>query len=220
MTVTGARQLPLDLPHRSALGREDFLVSPSNEDAVAWLDRWPDWPNNGLVLHGPAGSGKTHLVHVWQSASEAEIFDAADVGRIDPQGMAVAIEDMERLEDEVALLHLLNRIRERGGHVMLTAKLAPAHQSISLPDLRSRLHALPAVAIGAPDDALLAAVYVKLFSDRQLKIGSDVVSYLVTHVERSMEAAVKAVAMIDRAALEQRRSITVAFIRTLLKPIS
>ena len=220
MTASGARQIPLDLPHRSALGREDFLVSPSNEKAVAWLDRWPEWPNNGLVLHGPAGSGKTHLVHVWRGMSEAEIIPAADLSVADPQGQAVAIEDMEDLTDEVALFHLLNRMRDRGGHIMLTAKTAPAHQSISLPDLRSRLHALPAVAIGAPDDALLAAVYVKLFSDRQLKVGADVVTYLVTHVERSMEAAVKAVALIDRTALEQRRSITVAFIRGLFKPIS
>ncbi len=220
MTATGARQLPLDLPHRSALGREDFLVSPSNRDAVAWLDRWPEWPNNGLVLHGPAGSGKTHLVHVWCGMAEAEIIDATDIGQADPQGMAVAIEDMERLTDEVALFHLLNRMRERGGHIMLTAKLAPAHQSIALPDLRSRLHALPAVAIGAPDDDLLAAVYVKLFSDRQLKVGADVVAYLVTHVERSMEAAVDAVALIDRTALERQRAITTAFVRTLFKPIS
>lgn len=218
MTAKGGRQIPLDLPHRSAFAREDFLVSPSNEKAVAWLDRWPDWPNNGLVLHGPSGSGKTHLVHVWQAVSGAEIVDAARVDDFEPDGTAVAIEDLEALADEVALFHLLNRMRERGGQVMVTAKVAPARQEILLPDLRSRLHALPAVAIGAPDDALLAAVYVKLFSDRQLKIGADVIDYLVTHVERSMEAAGRAVALIDRTALGQRRNITVAFIRGLLKP--
>jgi chromosomal replication initiation ATPase DnaA len=215
-----ARQIPFDLPHRSAFGREDFLVSPSNETAVAWLDRWPDWPNSGLVLHGPRGSGKTHLVHVWRAMSGAAIVDATDVGTADPGEPAVAIEDLDRLADEVALFHLLNRMRERGGHVMLTASAAPAHLAIKLPDLRSRLQALPAVAIGAPDDALLAAVYVKLFSDRQLKVSADVIGYLVTHVERSMEAAGEAVAAIDRAALERHRAITVALIRTVLDPTS
>jgi len=220
VSQTGARQLPLDLPHRAAFGREDFLVSPSNEKAVAWLDRWPDWPNNGLVLHGPAGSGKTHLAHVWRSVSDATIVYSGALADVDPEITTIVIEDMERLEDEVALFHLLNRTRECGGHVMLTAKSAPAHQTIKLPDLRSRLHALPAVAIGAPDDALLAAVYVKLFSDRQLKVGADVISYLVTHVERSMEAAGRAVAAIDHAALQDKRGITVAFIRKLLQSTS
>jgi len=215
-----ARQIPFDLPHRSAFGREDFLVSPSNETAVAWLDRWPDWPNNGLVLHGPPGSGKTHLVHVWRAMSGAAIVDAGDVGTADPDEPAIAIEDLDGLADEVALFHLLNRMRERGGHIMLTATAAPAHLTIKLPDLRSRLQALPAVAIGAPDDALLAAVYVKLFSDRQVKVNADVIGYLVTHVERSMEAAGKAVAAIDRAALESHRAITVALIRGVLNPTS
>ena len=217
MTSKGARQLPLDLPHRSAFGRDDFLVSPSNEKAVAWLDRWPDWPNNGLVLHGPAGSGKTHLVHVWQAVSGAEIVDAARVEDFEPDGSAVAIEDLGTLTDEVALFHLLNRMRERGGRVMLTAKVAPARHDIGLPDLRSRLQALPAVAIDAPDDPLLAAVYVKLFSDRQLRVGADVITYLVTHGERSMEAAGKAVALIDRTALERRRGISLPLIREILK---
>jgi chromosomal replication initiation ATPase DnaA len=215
-----ARQIPFDLPHRSAFGREDFLVSPSNETAVAWLDRWPDWPNNGLVLHGPPGSGKTHLVHVWRAMSGAAIVDAGDVGTADLDEPAIAIEDLDGLADEVALFHLLNRMRERGGHIMLTATAAPAHLTIKLPDLRSRLQALPAVAIGAPDDALLAAVYVKLFSDRQVKVNADVIGYLVTHVERSMEAAGKAVAAIDRAALESHRAITVALIRGVLNPTS
>lgn len=215
-----ARQIPFDLPHRSAFGREDFLVSPSNETAVAWLDRWPDWPNNGLVLHGPPGSGKTHLVHVWRAMSGAAIVDAGDVGTADPDEPAIAIEDLDGLADEVALFHLLNRMRERGGHIMLTATAAPAHLTIKLPDLRSRLQALPAVALGAPDDALLAAVYVKLFSDRQVKVNADVIGYLVTHVERSMEAAGKAVAAIDRAALESHRAITVALIRGVLNPTS
>ena len=215
-----ARQIPFDLPHRSAFGREDFLVSPSNETAVAWLDRWPDWPNNGLVLHGPPGSGKTHLVHVWRAMSGAAIVDAGDVGTADPDEPAIAIEDLDGLADEVALFHLLNRMRERRGHIMLTATAAPAHLTIKLPDLRSRLQALPAVALGAPDDALLAAVYVKLFSDRQVKVNADVIGYLVTHVERSMEAAGKAVAAIDRAALESHRAITVALIRGVLNPTS
>ena len=56
-----ARQLALDFELRAALGWVDFLVVPGNADAVAWLDRWPEWPNRALAIYGPAGCGKPGL---------------------------------------------------------------------------------------------------------------------------------------------------------------
>jgi chromosomal replication initiation ATPase DnaA len=214
-------QLALDLGHRPALGYEDFLVAPSNADAVAWLDRWPEWPTPALALHGPVGCGKSHLAHVWRALSGALLVAAGAlsvdaVPELAGAKGAVVVEDVDGGVDEEALLHLYNLLAERPGYLLLTGRLAPARWSLALPDLASRLKAMPAVAIGAPDDALFAAVLVKLFADRQLAIGVDVVSYLVAHMERSFEAARAAVAALDGAALARRRRLSVRFVREVL----
>jgi chromosomal replication initiation ATPase DnaA len=213
-------QLPLDLGHRPALGRADFLVAPCNEAAVAWLDRWPDWPAPALTLYGPAGSGKTHLGRVWQARAKARLIDAAALATdrvpemLGTAGSAI-LDDADRAA-EAPLLHLYNLLAERRGHLLVIARQAPARWTIALPDLRSRLVAAPAIAVMPPDEALIAALLVKLFADRQLAVGDDVVAYLALHLERSFGAAQEAVATLDAAALAQHRRITVPLARKTL----
>ncbi len=221
-------QLPLPLEHRPALGMEDFLMAPCNQAAVAWLDRWPRWPVPALTVHGPPGCGKTHLAHVWQARSGARVLRPSmlagarapalvgDVRAcvIDPRGGAD--DGWPDHLDEPALLHLFNLLAEAGGHLLLIAPSPPARWRLRLPDLRSRLRAAPAVAVGRPDDAVIAAVLVKLFADRQLPVGAEVVGYLGNRIERSFDAVRRVVAALDSAALAARRRVTVPLAREAL----
>ncbi|MGE3528418.1 MAG: DnaA/Hda family protein [Methyloceanibacter sp.] len=206
-------QLTLDLPHRTALGAEDFLVSACNRAAVKMIDCWPQWPDRVQLLIGPPASGKTHLARVWQALSEARALDAGTL-RIDfidglGAGAALIVEDVDRAGyDEKALFHLLNLARENQLAVLLTARSAPSRWPVSLPDLLSRLNAVPVVEIGPPDEALITTVMLKHFTDRQLDIDPKVLTYLSLHVERSLAAAAAAVAAVDRAALATGRKIT------------
>ena len=207
-------QLALALDHRPAMGEADFLVASSNRDAVLWLDRWPDWPGAGLAIHGPAGCGKSHLAQVWRRRSGARSITAATIANEDPASLlsdciGFAIEDADRGVDERALLHLYNWTAEQGGNLLLTGRSPPARWGIALPDLRSRLAAMPAVAVTPPDDALFAAVLIKHFADRQLRVEDSVVHYINSRCERSFEAAGRIVAALDAAALAEKRNITV-----------
>ena len=213
-------QLPLNFDHRPALGREDFLVAPCNEAAVAWLDRWPRWPAPALLLCGPTGCGKTHLVQVFRARSGARLLDprALTVANLPLLlgNASAAILDPAESAPEQALLHLYNLLAERGGHLLLTASAPPARWSIALADLRSRLLAAPVAEVAAPDEALIAALLIKLFADRQIEIGEDVIAYLAPRLERSFAAAQSAVALLDSAALAARRRITVPLARHAL----
>ncbi|HZT51753.1 MAG TPA: DNA replication protein [Stellaceae bacterium] len=214
------RQLPLDLGHRPALGGADFLVAAPNAEAVAWLDRWPSWPGPALVLAGPAGSGKTHLAHVFAARAGAmllapEALTVAGVAELLGAARAAALDRAEAAEER-AFLHLYNLLAGRGGHLLVLARRPPARWGIALADLRSRLVAAPVAHLGLPDDALLGAVLVKLFADRQLQPGEEVIRYLLARLERSFEAAQRAVAALDAAALAERRAITLPLVRAVL----
>jgi len=213
-------QLPLDLGFRPALGRADFLIAPCNSAAIAWIDRWPGWPAPALALWGPAGSGKTHLLEVWRARSHAvpiapRALTSAAVPQLLGAARAAAIDDAQGADEE-ALLHLHNILAERQGHLLLAAREPPARWVIRLADLRSRLLAAPAVAVEAPDDALLGAVLVKLFADRQLRISEDLIAYLLPRIERSFAAAQAIVAALDEAALASQRAVTVRLAREIL----
>lgn len=214
-------QLTLELPHRAAQGAEDFLVSGCNEAAVLAIDRWPDWPHTAMAVTGPPGSGKSHLVNVWQARSGAIVLRAAELREDSASRLggyrAFAIEDIDRgIADEQALFHILNMATEQRLSVLLTSRQAPGELAIALPDLRSRLRAAPLISIARPDEALLRALLVKLFADRQLAVEPHVVSYLALRIERSTEAAQRAVAEADRLALASRRRVTRAVVAEVL----
>ncbi|HMN36996.1 MAG TPA: hypothetical protein PKD49_04700 [Hyphomicrobium sp.] len=219
------RQLAFDIPHRAALGLEDFLVSQSNAAAVSLVDRWPDWPVRAAVLAGPAGSGKTHLVNVWRAKSQALIVSAAyvttqNVPELAAAG-ALAVEDIDKgAIDERALFHLLNLVREQKLFVLMTTATRPGDMHIGLPDFSSRFKALPLAEIEAPDDALLSAVLVKQFADRQLVVDPAVISYCLVRMERSMDTARRLVNEIDSLALALRRGVTRALAAKALDNIS
>lgn len=208
-----ASQLVLELPHIPALGGEDFLVSAANETAVRLVSSWPDWTNPICIITGPEGCGKTHLVNVWRARSGASAFAAASIREAIAAVLAepapVAIEDIDDGRvDEHAAFHLLNLARERRFDILITGRTPPGNLDIALPDLRSRLRSAAWVPIEEPDDALLRAVLVKLFADRQLAVGPEVIDYVMPRMERSMAAAALVVNALDKAALAARKPIT------------
>jgi chromosomal replication initiation ATPase DnaA len=203
------RQLPLDLGHAAGSAREDLVVSAANREAVALVERWPDWPAPVVVLAGPPGSGKSHLAAIWRQAAGAVALEAGGAQAMPEGAAALLVEDADRPGlDETALFHRINAIRARGGHLLLTARRFPAAWPVTLPDLRSRLKAATVVEIREPDDLLLSGVIVKLFADRQVEVDPHVVRFLVRRIERSLSSAMRVVEALDRAALERQTRIS------------
>lgn len=222
--MTKAQQLPFDLGHREAFAREDLWVSAANADAVAWLDKYPDWGAPALVIYGPPASGKTHLCHVWQKSSGAAVVEKKDLARLGAANdfpRASIIDDAQGIAGdtalETALFHFYNRAKEEGAHVLLTGTAAPKEWGFTLPDLKSRLLAAPAASVGAPDEQLMAVVLAKLFSDRQLYVPQEVITFILPRLERSFEALRAIAADIDRKALADKRPVTIPLVREILQ---
>ncbi|MCE7029067.1 HdaA/DnaA family protein [Jiella avicenniae] len=213
-----ARQLPLDLPHRPSHSRDDLVVSGANRLAVEAVDAWPSWPHPVLFVSGPPGSGKSHLAAVWAGQAGAVRADRVGVGSIlSESGFRAVVDDADRgALDEPALFALVNAARLGGGSLLLTGRIAPAAIPFATPDLRSRLAAATTVSLGAPDDALLTGVLAKLFADRQIEVEAAALGYLVARMERSLDAARRIVAAIDREALAEKRRVSRPLLRRVL----
>lgn len=212
MQMRPPQQLPFALPHVPQYGREDFIVGPSNEAALRLLESWPDGTAPLALLSGPAGAGKTHLVHIWAARTRAMLLDPEQFGNALPQvlsGAALAVDGLVPGRfSEPGLFHLINAVRDGCGALLLTSVEAAEAWQVALPDLRSRLRSAVPIRIGAPDDDLLRKALVKLFSDRQLLVEKPVIDYLLNRMERSLGAAGRLVAALDRAALAAGRSVS------------
>ncbi len=218
-------QLALDFEHRPAFSREDFVVASANRDAVAWIDRWPDWQAVGTIVVGPPACGKSHLSNVWQTKSGAARFElrgleTEQADAIVDANTTLVIEGLDRgasLAAETTLLHVINLLGERRGSLLATSRKAPVAVQFTLADLASRIRAFPVLTLREPDDGLLEAVLRKHFSDRQLTVGADVIRYLIRYGERSFAAAKQAVQRVDEAALQRKRQISIALAKEILE---
>ena len=219
---TGPRQLALALGHPESFAREDFLSGVSNAAALALIECWPQWPNRSVVLTGPEGSGKSHLAAIWSDAAGARLVAARALEQAKVPATlatgALVIEDLTAgAFDERALFHVLNLAREQDAFVLLTARMPPAHWRVAIRDLESRLNALPIVGLTAPDDALLRALLVKLFADRQIAVEQTLISYVATRIERSFAAARAVVGRLDVEAMRRKRALTRALAAEILR---
>jgi chromosomal replication initiation ATPase DnaA len=196
--LSSLKQLALPFALTQAYAAEDFCAAPSNAMAREWLARPEAWSNGRLVLWGEAGSGKTHLLHIWAAAHGAVLLDGARLHETLRPQTPVAIDDADIVPEPRALLHLLNEATQP---VLMTARLPPARQPIKLADLASRLRASEAVEIRGPEDELLAMLLTRLAAERQLSLTIPVRNFLLTRLPRTAAMLREAVARIDHATL-------------------
>lgn len=193
--------------------RAEFIVAPGNARALAFLDSFPDWPAPALALTGPSASGKTHLARIWAQRSGAMLLDARSLR--DPVSGPAVVENIDSaptFAHETALFAML----EQGAPLLLTGRAAPSLWPVSLPDLASRFQALLAFELGASDEALLMALAVKLFADRQIVVPEAVVTHLVRTLERSPAALRDFIQRADAQALAEKKPVNLQLIRGLM----
>ncbi len=219
--MSEVRQQVFNFAVRASLGGEDYLVGPSNRDAVAWLDKWPDWPGPSLIIHGPAGCGKSHIANVQLARCAGvlvtpALLKEAGLSDILERASHCVVDDADAGFEEEDLLHLYNGLAAAGGTLLLTAKVSPARWNSQLKDLDSRLKAAASVEIRQLDDDLLKAVLAKQFSDRQLLVDQDVISYAAKRMERSLAEVRSIVDGADKLSLVEGRKVTMPLIRDVL----
>ena len=227
------KQIPLQFEPIPCLGREDFMVNKSNAEAVSMINLWPDWPFFALCIYGPQGSGKTHLAnifaqHVYKITNhpykipsiEASEINMDSPHRLFEQSRCLIVENIRENINQEAMFHLYNLYRNEGGNILFTAQIPLARMNFSLKDLQSRLNIIPAVELKAPDDELLSTILIKLFSDRQMTISPEILSYIINNMQRSNAYAIKLIAEIDNICLARKRAISIPIVKEALESVN
>jgi chromosomal replication initiation ATPase DnaA len=199
--MTQGHQLPLPFRHQPTFDAADFVPDTSNAEALTWLDRTGDWPDNRLLLWGEPGCGKTHLLHMWSTRTGATLVTGPSLKGLPdlPSPNGIAIDDADHTAEETALLHTLNAARDLGVPVLLASGIPPARWAIRLPDLASRLRAITAVRIAPAEPPLLRALFRRLLADRQLRVDEDMQDWLLKFLPASPGRLRDAVAQLEQA---------------------
>ncbi len=215
------KQLPLELPFRQLVGRDDFIVSDCNALALASIEQWPNWRGNCRALNivGPSGAGKSHLASIWQSVvkNSQRLTGLAAGQRLSSHPFYV-LDNMaySRTWDEEALFHCFNRCANKTGGILILSKIPVGQMGWRLPDLRSRMRAVNMVQIELPDDNLLFALLNKYFVDRQLIAPPAMLAYLIKRMERSFTAVPRLGAALDHRSIAEKKPLSVALARDVL----
>ncbi len=191
--------LPLDWPADEA--DDAFIVGAASEGAVRHLGTPGTWPVMTTLLTGPRKSGKSLLARIVARRTGGSLIDNAD------------------RHDEVALFHAWNAAQSTHRPLIIVADAPPPLWEIALPDLRSRLAATPHVALGEPDEALIARLIPMLLERRGLAVSAEVAAYVAARIERSHHAVIAFVDAIDAASLAAHRAVTVPLARSVLQKV-
>lgn len=215
------RQQTFDLSLPTEFDRDNFLVTESNLEAYGWLNQWPEWPSRFLAIYGDPGCGKSHMGKIWVDDVKGVALTAADFDTrlLNDDAKNILIDNADQIGDEEKLFHLYNRINQEGGTVLLLSQAPPCRWKMRLADLKSRMNSISAVEILPPDDNSLEGVLKKLFNDRQLRVDDNVIQFLVRNTERSFKSAVELVEILDKRALQDKRNITLPFVRQIVAEV-
>ena len=218
-------QLPLEFIPEPYLGKEDFMVAACNHEAFALVDSWPAWPFFAICIYGPEGCGKTHLATMFAHnvanlanwPYKVPVVHAKDIRfetlQLFEKCSCLIVEELSENVDNEALFHLYNHYRNEGGYILFTAAQAPARTRFTLPDLQSRMNIVPSVAISEPDDEMLSALILKLFTDRQIIIAPEIINYILLNMQRSFAYARNLVAEIDNISLARKRAVSLSIVK-------
>lgn len=227
------QQLPLEFEPQAYLDKEDFMVAKCNIEAIRSIDSWPNWSFFALCLYGPTGCGKSHLANIFSNQVsvitnypykipniKAKDIKTEIIHQLFHKHKCLIVEDLTENINQEAMFHLYNLYRNEGGYILFTAETAPARMSFSLPDLSSRLNIIPSVEINEPDDELLCALIVKLFTDRQIIISQEILNYILANIERSFSYTRKLIAEIDNISLSRKRAVSIPIVKEAITYLS
>ena len=214
-------QLILEFPSHKAYKKEDFYVSPSNQQAYDFINSWPRWIKRTVNIFGPSGSGKSHLASILKNKTSylkinsnelnEKIFTRYKIKE------ALIIENLDEKISEKLLFALWNVAMQDNKYLMITSKKTIASYKFKLKDLASRVKSSLIIGINLPSDDLISVIIAKSFSDKQIKVEKKHIDYIIKRIDRSYEKISQFILILDKYSLKKGKPFSLKLIKEVLK---
>ena len=216
-------QLVLKFPTQQAYKKEDFYVSPSNQEAYDFINSWPNWIRRIVNIFGPSGSGKSHLTSILKDKTSClqvdgnklneQIFSKFKIKE------ALIIENLDENINEKLLFSLWNVALQDNKYLLITSAKPISSYKFKLKDLLSRASSSLIIGINLPSDDLISAILAKNFSDKQIKVEKKHIDYIIKRIDRSYEKISQFILTLDKYSLKKGSPFGLKLIKEVLKMI-
>jgi len=216
-------QLILKFPSRQAYKREDFYVSPSNQEAYDFINSWPRWIKRIVNIFGPSGSGKSHLASILKNKTSCLQINSNELNekifiRYKTKETLI-IENLDKKISEKLLFSLWNVALQDNKYIMTTSKKPISSYKFKLKDLESRVKSSLIIGINLPNDDLISVILAKNFSDKQIKVKKKHIDYIIKRIDRSYEKISQFIFTLDKYSLKKGSPFSLKLIKEVLKMI-
>ena len=216
-------QLILKFPSRQAYKREDFYVSPSNQEAYDFINSWPRWIKKIVNIFGPSGSGKSHLASILKNKTSCLQINSNELNekifiRYKTKETLI-IENLDKKISEKLLFSLWNVALQDNKYLMTTSKKPISSYKFKLKDLESRVKSSLIIGINLPNDDLISVILAKNFSDKQIKVEKKHIDYIIKRIDRSYEKISQFIFTLDKYSLKKGSPFSLKLIKEVLKMI-
>jgi len=216
-------QLILKFPTYQAYKKEDFYVSPSNQEAYDFINNWPKWIKRIINIFGPSGSGKSHLASILKNKTSCLKIDSNELNEKIflkfKTKEALIIENLNEKISEKLLFSLWNIALQDNKYLLITSIKPISSYKFKLTDLISRVKSSLAIGIDLPGDDLISVILAKNFSDKQIKVEKKHIDYIIKRIDRSYEKISQFILTLDKYSLKKGSPFSLKLIKEVLKMI-
>ena len=216
-------QLILKFPNKNAYKKEDFYVSPSNQEAYDFINSWPKWVKRIINVFGPSGSGKSHLASILKNKTTCLQINSNELGEKTivefKTKEALIIENLDEHVSEKLLFSIWNIALQDNKYFLITSRKPMNTYKFKLKDLISRINSSIIIGIKLPSDELLSVILAKNFSDKQIKVEKKHIDYIIKRIDRSYEKISQFILTLDKYSLKKGSPFSLKLIKEVLKMI-
>jgi len=212
------QQKVLNFKFDNSYNEKDFILDSSNEKALLFFNKFPDWENKLINLVGSEKSGKTFLLKILNKKNDFYYLNTFPENNEEFDRLfnfERFLLDVNEL-DELKFFSILNHCIINDKFLVVTSLVPLTQLNLSLPDLKSRIKQFYILNIDIPSDQLIYSLILKFFSDNQVIIKKELIEFIVKKINRSYPTINQFLVKLNDLSIERKKKIDFKLINEII----